>query len=111
MNQELLFYIATPIIGTLFGWLASRKLIASLKRSDIGTFRKRLLISAIRALAFGPNLVVAGDGAMILPSYLAIAIQSHYRLETMVIPLVIFILMTMVFTIGGYMWIAIIPKR
>lgn len=111
MNVELIFYIATPVIGTIVGWLISRPLIARLRQSDMGTFRKRVLISAIRAMAFGPNLVVAGDGTMPVPSYLAIAIQAYYRPTTAIIPMMIFMLMAIVFTIGTYMWAAVMPQR
>ncbi len=95
----------------LLGSVIAHQLVSLVAKSGKSPRQQRLYKAIIRAMMLGPNLVVAGDGAMILPTYAALFVQSLDKLEHVILPVLIFVLLTLAFLFISYLWDELTQRR
>ncbi len=94
----------------LLGSVIAHQLVSLVAKSGKSPRQQRLYKAIIRAMMLGPTLVVAGDGAMILPTYAALFVTLD-KLEHVILPVLIFVLLTLAFLFISYLWDELTQRR
>lgn len=111
MYSDLWLYFLLLSISYAIGWVASRQLVTMLAHRANRLLQGRAWRAVIRAIALGPNLVGAGDGVLLLPTYAAILLQVYHDWHNVVIQLFILFFLFTIFLAGSYFGDALCPRK